>query len=1105
MSCTKRSLARRLPSKRVMWSLLLPCLAFSVLFVACEDTAFAPEAPAEFPVYDIWDASHEGDGLGLGNPYFHFLRPIGHPNPWTDFDGEFDPTLEPVVEICELEKGECQEDLLARFSTGPGTIFQSVHVFPKVGWYSVWWRTRDLNLDRDKVYRVQVFVGNLLVGYADVDVVRGLFAAIFYDEKDEYVPLPDDGVLPIRFRIEEGAQRFIGSGGGTATSDDGHWSLEVPPGALDEMVEITAMPITEGLADNVLPGTAWEFGPEELTFDTPAQLTISFDPVDLSQGMYPRLHKRVDGMWKAVEGSVADLETGTVTAPLSSFSEWAVLEGQLILTVDIQGGTGVVWIEGGDPPEACGMEIPNPCSLGVDYEEPPLEVTLIAEALGVDARFEEWSEPGDGQTCGESDSCTVVMDSDREVIAYFSMPGVIGLSKTNASFTQPFGEASDPVNATITVSNIGGRSINASPGAIVYTPDVDPWLDGEITNDWVEPGAEETLTLSILPNSLPIGDYEATVVLHDDGIFLTVVEVALTVTEGVTPATLIVHIDGGAGDVNSEGGTPSLTCSHNDEPCETEYPLGTELTLVAEETHSPDGLFENWSGTGDDFVCTTEPSCTFVMAGNREVTAHFSMPGLIVVNPSEVSFTVSYGGEVVDMTESVALENIGGRSSTLEPIQIYYSPSVQDWLDATITDLTIEPGATEFLTLTLNTGLATALDPGVYNATIPAFADGGQTGNAIQVTLTVEATGPQYVFDGTVVGRSGYLPVHLFTLADAATGNDIYPVGGADNCATTPTPPCYLFSYFDTGADIVVITSPDASALSLGSADVQNTNQDTRVRINGLATVDASTLEAPIGPYGNTDGAQAEVLDVRVGPANVSNRSDPGATLIGAPVANQVLALIDFTDVVTRGPYCEGTSCADLEAPNIQFFMPSDQVPQPGIQFQLERFGSTDPSLVDGATKGQKYFIRNVAFGHGQELVTDDQTVDEPLAFFYDTGAPRTLINTELAAALGLQQSSDGRFTSGTVECWSDVPGMAGYALDRITLFAATPGNGAYTIENAVVCVDERTTPEIRQMYADPHTGTIRRVDAVIGTNLFMYLPILFDGPGNTLGIVGQP
>ena len=1099
--------ARAIVSRRVRFvGVGLTAAATLLVILACQETDLSTFPSEEMPDFLIVDAAHE-----LGNADFFFLPPLvpspeGHP----EFDpGAFDASLSPVVEICELtevepdvlECVEGQPEVAYSMASGLGSEVIRMCDTDVDQYYLVNWHTDESDLDPTKTYRIQVFVAEKRLGYADVDVVLS-GKELKNVDTDQYIALKDGRTLPIKFRIQEGALRWVDENGGTAIGDDGAWTLEVPPGVLASDVQITATRMANPPpATNLLPGTAWSFGPEGQTFEPEAYLTISYG----SHTQYPRLHKLADGEWVPVEGSVADLEAGTVTGPVTSFSEWAVLEGQLILTVGIQGGPGVVWVEGGEPSDPCGMGYGPPCHLGVDYEEPPLDVTLTAEAPGDDVQFEEWSEPGDGQTCGELPSCTVVMDADKEVVAFFSMPGVIELSETSASFTQPFGDPPDPASATITVGNGGGRPINAWTDVIEYTPDVDPWLEAVITDNEVEPGEEETLTLSILPNTLPIGDYDATVVLHDDGIFVTAVQVTLAVTAGNTPGTLTVHVAGGRGDVNSEGVTPSIACSYLDEPCEAVYPLGTEVTLVAEETYFPDGRFEEWSGTGADFACTTEPSCTFVMTGNRDVTAHFSMPGIVSVNPHEVSFAVLYGGEVVDITETVALENIGGRPSSLEPIEIYYGPNASNWLEATITNLTVEPGSIEFLTLTLNTGLATALNPGVYNATIPAFADGGQTGTAIQVTLTVEATGQQYLFDGTTVGRSGYLPVHLFTLADAATGNDIYPVGGTDNCATTPTPPCYLFSYFDTGADIVVITGPDAAALNIGTASDGNAHQDTRVRINGLAAVDAASLEAPLGPYGSTGGAQAEVLDVRVGPANVSNRYDPGATLIGAPVANEVLALINFTDVVTRGPYCEGTYCANLQAPNIQFFMPEDQVPDPGLVLQLERFGSTDPSLVDGATKGQKYFIRNVAFGHGQEVVTDDQTVDAPLAFFYDTGAPRTLINTELAAALGLQRSTNGRFTGGVEECWEEIPGNEGYAVDRITLFGATPGSGAYTIENAVVCVDERTTPEIRQMYDDPHTGTIRRVDAVIGTNLFMYLPILFDGPGNILGIVGQP
>lgn len=152
------------------------------------------------PLFEISDALHNE-----GNEHLFFLRPIGRPNQ-SDFNGSFDASAEPTIEICEWASGACAGDsLIAAFALGDGTIFENIKVFPYFEWYSVWWRTRDLGLDVDAIYRIRVLVDGIEIGFADVDVVGSLFEWILYDERDEYVPLPEDGVLPIRFRIEEGA------------------------------------------------------------------------------------------------------------------------------------------------------------------------------------------------------------------------------------------------------------------------------------------------------------------------------------------------------------------------------------------------------------------------------------------------------------------------------------------------------------------------------------------------------------------------------------------------------------------------------------------------------------------------------------------------------------------------------------------------------------------------------------------------------------------------------------------------------------------------------------------------------------------------------------
>lgn len=66
----------------------------------------------------------------------------------------------------------------------------------------------------------------------------------------------------------------IGAEGGVVVSPDGRLSLEIPPGALDEPVEIT-IEITGGTASPVAP--VYMIQPLGLTFQYPTELVFDYD------------------------------------------------------------------------------------------------------------------------------------------------------------------------------------------------------------------------------------------------------------------------------------------------------------------------------------------------------------------------------------------------------------------------------------------------------------------------------------------------------------------------------------------------------------------------------------------------------------------------------------------------------------------------------------------------------------------------------------------------------------------------------------------------------------------------------------------------------------
>jgi hypothetical protein len=336
-----------------------------------------------------------------------------------------------------------------------------------------------------------------------------------------------------------------------------------------------------------------------------------------------------------------------------------------------------------------------------------------------------------------------------------------------------------------------------------------------------------------------------------------------------TGVVLTVHVFGGQGRV-SVVNTTLDPCTYNDVTCATDFPPGTNLTLRAEAL-GPDALFEEWSGTGSGFACTTDAECSVTMDKDREVTATFSMPGLVSLSSTAESFSMTQGGTGSPTTTQITVSNIGGRDLHLGEPRVVYSQHVPPWLAADMTSLTVTNTAPQTLTLSV---IANPLPPGEYQAHVLVGDGFPMNTGVVNVALTVSAT-TSYTYDGTGK-RSGPLPL-ITAIFTNATGTDIYPVGSGEY---------YFFVLFDTGSDIVNVSVADATALNIGSASTTNLNQNTRIRLNGLGAIDPATLNAPIGPHGTTGGAQAEVLGIRVGPASPPQRADRGATLVGAPVAN---------------------------------------------------------------------------------------------------------------------------------------------------------------------------------------------------------------------------
>jgi hypothetical protein len=151
----------------------------------------APSAP----LAQIVDAVHES-----GNQHFYWLPPLVRQ---PTVSGVFDPSLSPVVEICEWTSVDCVLPLVVRFTTS-GQGSERVRVDTEDEHYIVNWHTKRFALNPAKIYRIRVLVDDLELGHAEVDVV-GSGRELRDVDQDQYVPLLNGRTLPIKFRIEAGA------------------------------------------------------------------------------------------------------------------------------------------------------------------------------------------------------------------------------------------------------------------------------------------------------------------------------------------------------------------------------------------------------------------------------------------------------------------------------------------------------------------------------------------------------------------------------------------------------------------------------------------------------------------------------------------------------------------------------------------------------------------------------------------------------------------------------------------------------------------------------------------------------------------------------------
>ena len=313
----------------------------TTLVAAGMAACFADSGPTEAASAPPRFAPFAGSARAYANQqsaasHFFFLPPLGEAVSSKGSGTAFDPSLDPVVEICQLSNGACSRPLVAVF-TSAGKGPEAVRISNEA--YSVDWNTPRVGIDVASLYRITVKVVNTELGHTDISFHTGAAGS------SSVASFQAGQTVPIRVRIEKGAVGVVPPSGGTAVLNGGQVSLTFPAGAVTSPIAVTATPVAPGTPAapdaSVLAGTQYDFQPSPTTFAQPVMLTLSYPTVLPPNLKAARLAvcKLIDEACVPLPGSVVNVAARTVTAPVSGFSSYAVTRFPAMLYSDGAGAS----------------------------------------------------------------------------------------------------------------------------------------------------------------------------------------------------------------------------------------------------------------------------------------------------------------------------------------------------------------------------------------------------------------------------------------------------------------------------------------------------------------------------------------------------------------------------------------------------------------------------------------------------------------------------------------------------------------------------------------------------------------------------------------------
>jgi hypothetical protein len=354
-------------------------------------------------------------------------------------------------------------------------------------------------------------------------------------------------------------------------------------------------------------------------------------------------------------------------------------------------------------------------------------------------------------------------NAPQSLLVTFSIltPASIVLSRNEVPIA---GTPGSVVNATVDITNGGGRPLTGLTLQVTHAGGVEGWLSGQLSGT----SAPATLTLTAATGLLPVGQYAALVIIGstDPNVQARNIQVFLTVTPGPAiglsrtsvpfsaitgggnpPAQTVTITNAGGGNLSGLViGAPVYTAG-----------MGGWLATQLSGTTAPATLTLNVNAAGlANGTYTATVAVMSALASNSplqiNVTLSVGPAGMMVVTPNSLTFGIFQNGTNPPV-QSVAVTNSGGGTISGLNVNITYGPGASGWLATTF--LAGNTTAPASLRIQPNT---TSLGRGNYSATVEVRSTTpGVASRTVTVNYIVYTFGADVLpyFQTAVPGASG--------------------------------------------------------------------------------------------------------------------------------------------------------------------------------------------------------------------------------------------------------------------------------------------------------------------------------------------------------------